>query len=223
MKRLWMLAILMLVLAGCGGSAAPSGGQCNKGLCVKIEVAEPIRWGEPITVTISTTTDKDILDLGITVFVLPYNGVIVEGPENWEREAQGGAVFEGGAGWKANTKANQPVTFTRILRLPPREGAFEIMGSAITKQGLRVADTVRIHLTREGGVVNPTPAVLPGTPALVPTMPPEWLLTPFPTATPWPTPFPTPTYPPPVRTPTPTQLPYPFISPISTPTPAAYP
>lgn len=222
MKRLWLVAILMLLSAGCGGSAAPGGGgQCNRGLCIQIEVAEPIRWGEPITVTISTTTDKDIFDLGISVFVHPYKGVIVEGPEGWEKEAQGGAVFEGGAGWKVNIKANQPVAFTRKLRLPPREGIFEIMGSATTKQGLRVANSVRIHLTHEGGVVNPTPAVLPGTPALVPTVPPEWLLTPFPTPTPWPTPFPTPTSPPPVRTPTPTQPA--FISPLPTPTSAAYP
>ncbi len=52
MKHLWTLAVLMMVLAGCGGSAAPSGGRCNKGLCVKIEVAEPIRWGEPIVITV---------------------------------------------------------------------------------------------------------------------------------------------------------------------------
>lgn len=224
MKRLWMLAILLMVLAGCGGSAAPGGGQCNQGLCVKIEVAEPIRWGEPVTVMIVTTTDKDISDLGISIFVYPPNAVVVEGPENWEREAKKGAVYEGGAGWRVTTKASQPITFTRIVHLPYPEGTYEIMASVTTIQGMRVTDSVRIYLTREGGVVNPTPAVLPGTPALVPTLPPERLLTPFPTPTPWPTPFPTPTSPPQVRTPTPTQLPpYPFISPISTPTPMVYP
>ncbi len=153
MKRLWQIAILTFLLAGCWGNAALGGGQCNRGLCVKIEVIGPIRWGEPITVTISTTADRDIFDLGVSVFVYPYNSVIVEGPENWEKEAQGGAVFEGGAGWEVNIKANQSATFTRVLRLPFREGPFEIMGSATTKQGLRAVDSVRIYLTREGGEV----------------------------------------------------------------------
>jgi hypothetical protein len=120
--------------------------------------------------------------------------------------------------------ANRPLVVVRKVRLPT-EGTFELIAGVYTPNLPYVSDSVRIYLTREGGVVNPAPAVFSGTPALVPTMPPEWLLTPFPTVTPWPTPFPTPTYPPPARTPTPTQLPYPFvspISPISTPTPAAY-
>lgn len=98
MKRFWILAILMLVLTACGGSAVPGGGRCNRSLCVKIEVVEPIRWGEPITVVILASADKDISDLGISVFVHPYAGVIVEGPESWEKEVKEGAVFEGGAG-----------------------------------------------------------------------------------------------------------------------------
>lgn len=153
MKRLWMLAILLMVLAGCGGSAAPSGGQCNQGLCVKIQVAEPIRWGEPVTVMIATTTDKDIPDLGVSIFVYPPNAVVVEGPENWEREAKRGAVYEGGAGWRVTTKASQPITFTRIVHLPHQEGFFEIMASVTTIQGMRVTDSARIYLTRAGGKV----------------------------------------------------------------------
>lgn len=143
----------MFLLAGCWEKAAPGDWQCKRGLCVKIKATEPIRWGEPITVTISTTADRDIPDLGVSVFVYPYSSVIVEGPENWEKGAQEGAVFEGGAGWRVNIKANQPATFTRVLRLPSLEGPFEIMGSATTKQGLRAVDSVRIYLTREGGEV----------------------------------------------------------------------
>jgi hypothetical protein len=223
-KRRWTLAILMLVLAGCGGSAAPSGGQCNQGLCVKIEVVEPVRWGESLTVKITVTTEADIPDLGVSIYTYPPD-VVVEGPISWEPTSKDGMVWKGGAGWLVATKANQPIFFIRNIRVPARESPLlvDIQANASTRQGRHVSHSVRIYLTREGGVVNPTPAVLPGTPALVPTMPPEWLLTPFPTVTPWPTPFPTPTYPPPARTPTPTQLPYPFISPISTPTPAAYP
>jgi len=211
MKRRWMLAVLMFVLAGCGGSAAPSGGQCNKGLCVKIEVAEPIRWGEPIEVIITVTAGQDISNLQVSL--ASYPPISIEDQGKWVEE---------GTRTNVNITANRPLVIVRKVRLPT-EGTFELIAGVYTPNLPYVSDSVRIYLTREGGVVNPTPAVLPGTPALVPTIPPEWLLTPFPTATPWPTPIPTSTYPPPVRTPTPTQLPYPFISPISTPTPAAHP
>lgn len=215
MKRLWMLAVLMMVLAGCGGSAAPSGGQCNRGLCVKIEVAEPVRWGEPIGVTITVGSERDIRSLGISLLSYPPSQINFEKAE---------FVTAGGARWATDIQANRPQHFGLSVHFP-LEGSYALIAQAYDPtMGMVVADEVNIYLTREGGVVNPTPAVLPGTPALVPTLPPERLLTPFPTLTPWPTPFPTPTSPPPVRTPTPTQLPpYPFISPISTPTPAAYP
>jgi hypothetical protein len=210
MKRLWMLAILMLVLAGCGGSAAPSGGQCNKGLCVKIDVAEPIRWEEPIGVTVTVTAEKDISNLQISL--TSYPPVSIEDQGKWVEE---------GMRTNVNVTANRPLVIVRKVRLPT-EGTFELIAGVYTPNLPYVSDSVRIYLTREGGVVNPTPAVFSGTPALVPTMPPEWLLTPFSTATPWPTPIPTPTMPL-VRTPTPAEATPPFISPLPTPTPAAYP
>lgn len=214
MKQLWMLTILMLVLAGCGGSAAPSGGRCNQGLCVKIEVVEPVRLGEPIGVTITINSERDIRGLGISLLSYPPSQIAFEKAE---------FVTEGGTRWTTDIQVNRPQHFALSVRFP-LEGSYTLIAQAHDPTiGMVVADEANIYLSREGGVVNPTPAVLSETPELVPTMPPERLLTPFLTATPWPTPFPTPTYPPPVRTPTPTQLPYPFISPISTPTPAAYP
>jgi len=210
MKRLWMLAILMLVLAGCGGSAAPSGGQCNEGLCVKIEVAEPIRWEEPIGVTVTVTAEKDISNLQVSL--TSYPPVSIEDQGKWVEE---------GMRTNVNVTANRPLVIVRKVRLPT-EGTFELIAGVYTPNLPYVSDSVRIYLTREGGVVNPTPAVFSGTPELVPTMPPERLLTPFPTATPWPTPIPTPTMPL-VRTPTPAEATPPFISPLPTPTPATYP
>ncbi len=155
MKRRYLLAILIIILAGCGGSFSADGGQCEQGICVQIEAVEPILWGEPVTVKISAKTDKEITDLGISIFVMPYNSVVVEGPENWEKETKDGAVFEGGGGWRITTKANQLNTFTRKVYLPPKEGSFEISASATTLQGMRVTNNVRILLTRKGGVVAP--------------------------------------------------------------------
>ncbi len=212
MNRLWMLAILMIVLAGCGGSAAPSGGQCKQGLCVKIEVAELIRWEEPIVVTVTVTTERDVSNLQVSLTSYPPVSI----------EDHQGKWIEEGIRSDVNLIANRPLVTVHKVRLPS-EGTFELRAGAYAPNLSYVSDSVRIYLSREGGVANPTPAVLPGTPALVPTLPPKRLLTPFPTATPWTSPLPTPTYPPPVRTPAPTQPAYPFVSPLPTPTPAAYP
>lgn len=163
MKRLWLVTILIIALAGCRRSTAPGGGQCNQGLCVKIEVAEPIRWGELIIVTITVTTEIDIPDLGVSINTYPLD-VIVEGPTGWEATSTGGMVWEGGAGWLAEGKSNQVLTFVREIRFPTREGSFDLQANATTPQGLRVTNSVRIHLTREGGK-----AYYSGTP--IPTLP----------------------------------------------------
>jgi hypothetical protein len=207
MKRRWMLATLMLVLAGCGGSAVPGGGRCNKGLCVKIEVVEPVRWGESIGVTITVSSERDIRGLGISLLSYPPSQITFEKAE---------FVTEGGARWATDIQANHPQRFGLSVYLP-LEGNYVLIAQAHDPTiGMVVADEIRIYLTRKGGVVNPTPAVFSGTPALVPTMPLEWLRTPFPTPTPLPTLPPSPLA-------TPTREGSPFRSPLPTPTSAEHP
>lgn len=150
MKRFWILAMLMIALAGCGGSAAPSGGQCNQELCVRIEVAESIHWGEPVTVVVTVTPETDIPELGVSIYTFP-SLIIVEGPLGWETTSRNGMVWEGGAGWVTEARTNQSVTFVRKIRFPAKEGLYEIQANASTPQGLRAVDSVRIYLTREGG------------------------------------------------------------------------
>jgi hypothetical protein len=207
MKRLWMLATLMLVLTGCGGSAVPGGGRCNKGLCVKIEVVEPVRWGESIGVTITVSSERDIRGLGISLLSYPPSQITFEKAE---------FVTEGGARWATDIQANHPQHFGLSVYLP-LEGNYVLIAQAHDPTiGMVVADEIRIYLTRKGGVVSPTPAVFSGTPALVPTMPLEWLRTPFPTPTPLPTLPPSPLA-------TPTREGSPFRSPPPTPTSAEHP
>jgi len=214
MKRFWTLALLMIALTGCGGSAAPGGAQCNQGLCVKIEVAEPVRWGEPVEVTITVRSERDIRGLGISLLSYPPSQITFEKAE---------FVTEGGARWATDIQANRPQHFGLLVHFP-REGSYALIAQAYDPTiGMVVSDEVGIFLTHEGGIINPTPVVLPGTPELLPTLPPERLLTPFPTPTPWPTSLPTPTSPPPVRTPTPTPTQPALISPLPTPTLAVYP
>lgn len=151
MKRLWLFTILMIIMVGCGGSAAPGGGgQCDRGLCTKIEVAEPILWGEAVTVTITVSYDKDVnVPIGVSLYY--DRGVVAEEPQQVEKWQ----VWKGerGIDWKADVSTNQPFTLVRKIHFPLREGRFEIMASANTLEGLRVSDSARIHLTRKEGQV----------------------------------------------------------------------
>jgi len=214
MKPRWVLAMLVLVLAGCGEYAGLGGGRCRWGLCVKIEVMEPVRWGEAVTVIISVTATQDIPDLGVWPNHDP--GVIVEGPEDWEVEARDRKIGERAASWKVDVKANRRFVFVRRVRLPEREGEFKLSAAVYRSDWGYISDPVSIYLTREGGVVNPTPAVFSGTPELVPTIPAEWLGTPFPTPTPLPTLPPSPLA-------TPTHEEAPFRSPLPTPVSVEHP
>ncbi len=141
MKRLWMLAILMTVLAGCGRSAAPAGGQCNQGLCVKIEVAEPIRWVEPIVVTVTMMAERDVSNLQVSL--TSYPPVSIEDQGKW---------IEEGTRANVNLTANRPSVIVRKVRFPS-EGTFELMAGVYTPNLPYVSDSVRICLTREGGKV----------------------------------------------------------------------
>jgi hypothetical protein len=225
MKWLWRLAILMLILAGCGGGASPGSGWCDQGLCVKIEVVEPVQWGKPLTVKITVTTEADIPDLGVSIYTYPPD-VVVEGPIGWEPTSKGGMVWKGGAGWLVATKANQPIVFIRNIRVPAKQSPFlvDIQANASTREGRRVSHSVHIYLAREGGKVYYAGTPLPITPWPLPV----YITTLGPSLTPQPTFTPTPTLPltpTPLYSPlaTPTQPLSPFGSPISTPAPAAYP
>ena len=81
-----------MVACTSGGSAERP--NCSKGgwVCVKLEVAEPTDWGEPVEVTITVNADKDLPDLSIG---LNYDrGAIVEDPQGWEIETKERKVDE---------------------------------------------------------------------------------------------------------------------------------
>jgi len=213
MKRLWILAILMIVLAKCGGSAAPSGGQCNQSLCVKIEVAEPIRWGEPIVVTVTVTAEMDVSNLQVSLTSYPPMS-IEDHQGKWIREGTRSDV---------NLIANRPLVTVYKVRLPS-EGTFELRAGAYAPNLPYVSDSVRIYLSGGKGEVYYSGTPIPVTPWPLPvyTVTPGPSPTPLPTFTLIPTLPLTPTY---FRSPlaTPTQPAYPLFPPLPTPTLAVYP
>lgn len=228
MKRLPTLVLMVVFLVACTGGWMwkPN---CSRGgeVCVKIEVAEPIRWGEPVTVTITVVPSKDIPGLGVG---LNYDrGVVVEGPQGWEVEARDGKIGELAASWYVDAQANTPLVFIRKVHLPLVERWFDL-GAAVYRADLGyIVDPVSIYLTHEGGKVyysgTPLPIITRLIDQTVITTPlPSF--TPLPTRTPFPTPSPTPTHPRPSPPPTLTPAAYPSpITPIALPTiaPWGYP
>jgi hypothetical protein len=218
MKPRWVLAMLVLVLAGCGEYAGLGGGRCRRGLCVKIEVMEPIRWGESLTVKIIAMTEADIPDLGVSIYTYPPD-VAVEGPVGWESISRDGMVWKGGAGWLVAVKANQPVVFIRKIRVPEKEGLIRLQANVSTREGRRISHSVSIYFTREGGRVYGAETPVPITPWPLPV----YIITSDPSPTPPPTFTPMPALPPTPTSPRsplalPTPLAPPFIPPLPPPT-----
>jgi hypothetical protein len=218
MKHAWLLALLMVVVAGCAGAPDSGRGQCNQGLCVKIEVAEPVRREESVMIRITVMAEKDIP--GLQVSLISYPPASIEDQGRW---------IEGGVRSDVNITAKQPLILERRVRIPS-EGSLKLIAGVYTPNLPYISDSVRIHLTSEGAQVyyegTPVPITLGPLPTLDPVQ--RATLEALPTSTPWVTPTlpPTPTHP---RFPlTPTQEPYPPATalpraPLAAPTEAAYP
>ena len=188
MKRLFTRVLLLAGLTACAGASFPIQPNCQQGVCIRVRAIEPIRFGEPVTVTVTVTSEKDISDL--KVFLSSAYDALIEEAQDWKQS---------GVNWVMEAKANRTFTFTRRLRFPSREGEFQIIAEVYKSYApsVHATDSIRIHLTREGGKVYLSGTPLPITPGPLPTS----------TKGPSPTlPRPTPTSP---RPTTPTRPPYP--------------
>lgn len=192
MKHLvWMF--LGLGLVACVGVSAPTGGTCQQGVCIKVQIAEPIPFDEPVNATITVTTEKDMPRLGVSLY---FGGqdIAVEGSKGWEK---------GGVDWLIEAKASNPTILTRRIKFPPQEGTFQVIVSAMTPSGLRVTDGVYVNVSRAGGKMYLSGSEIPITPAPLPTVTPGPSFTPAP----W------------MRTRAPTPPPQPFSTPAMLPYP----
>jgi hypothetical protein len=167
MKSLFVFALVAFILSACAGGPALSLPNCAEGICVKLQVVEPVRFQEPVIVIITVTTEKDIPDLGMTLYFDDVD-IVVEGPQGWETDVSGGVVWKGGAGWSVAAKANIPILFTRTRRFPTREGFFLVAASAsIPTRSHLATDSLYIHLTQAGGSIYLSGTPLPITPVRI--------------------------------------------------------
>jgi len=153
-NRVALLAVVSLALPACGPVFAPGGGKYQQGIYVKVELTEPVSFNQPVPVTITVETEKDEIGLQINMAV------------------EAGALIEGESHWVVNTRAGQPVRVTSTVRFT-REGYFEVIGGALTREGRHVYTHVLVYVTPAGGTVNPQvpPAGTPRPLTAVPSTP----------------------------------------------------
>ena len=190
MKQLLICVLLLASLAACAAPSGPGAFRCDEEekTCVKLTVAEPIKPGQPVSVMITVTSQKDIPGLMVSLTAYPPEKVSIE-DEPGLPSAQGGAV-----GWTADVQANHPLTVTRKIRLPSVEGEYggyaliELRAWIHRAGGVVVGDDLTIYVTRQGAKVYYANTPIPITPGPEPTLAPGQYPTIFPTLTPIPTP-----------------------------------
>ncbi|CAG0935602.1 hypothetical protein TFLX_04445 [Thermoflexales bacterium] len=62
------LIVVVALLAACTPASRPGGINCKTDVCVDVQLSEPIRFNEPVTVTITVETEKDETELQIGLF-----------------------------------------------------------------------------------------------------------------------------------------------------------
>jgi hypothetical protein len=176
MKHIFLYMLLLIAITACadntasptdeGISSSSGGGNCNDDLCIKLTTEEPIMVGEPVTLTITVTSEKDISDLQITLSSAPQKISIVEpDSQGWK---------EGNASWAVkNAQAGQSLVFTRNVLVPIKKEAYTsqytIVVDAFTQQlGLLASTFITFYFTDEGLKVNYPGTKIPITPGPLP-------------------------------------------------------
>ncbi len=105
-KSIALLVVASLLLSACGVSAP--GGTSQGDDTIKLQLAEPVRFNEPVTVTITVQVSKEIPEFEI--YLVTYDSSI---------------IVEGDSKWEVHAKAHQPITVSSRIRFT-EEGKFEI-------------------------------------------------------------------------------------------------
>ena len=101
MKRLLICAFLLASLVACAASSGPGrfAATREEKVCVRLTVAELIIPGQPVSVTITVTSEKDIRGLMVSLSTYPLGKVSID-DEPGLPSAKGGGV-----GWTTDVQA----------------------------------------------------------------------------------------------------------------------
>lgn len=171
MKKILFCILLLASLTACSATSSQGSLECNKkeGVCIYIKAEEPIIAGEPVTVTVTVKSAKDIPDLGI---VLEANGnVYFEEPElkTWKKT---------GIDWKVDLKADKTKIFKQKVLFPVEDGFYQLLVTAyIQDYGPITSNYINMSIKNkegsayypgtkipgsEGTIIVPVYTVIPG-------------------------------------------------------------
>lgn len=218
MKRFfWFSMSLIVLLAAC--SSSPDA-ECKEGICVSVEVEEPIQALQLIPFVIYFSTEKDISGLEISIY--GDMTITIHDIEKKPDEAKTAFQKDNSIHWQLDTKGKMEYVIAgHIILAKPTVSygifSYGFIAAAGHPSITRVTDSITIYLDAEGKQVEENRAsveIETGFP--LPTLPPDWTIvpeTPMPTII-WPT-----------NTPLPSSTPSPSPSPkiTRTSTPQAYP
>ncbi len=133
-----LVPALILLLAACASGKREA--NCQDGLCIEFDIAEPIHINERTPVTVTVTSDHEEKDLWVYLSVtLP--GVAPASPSQWNLDI----------------KKNNPFIITSFITITQKSvGGYVHTGALLlNKNGLSIADSILIHVTENGGTPNP--------------------------------------------------------------------
>jgi hypothetical protein len=228
MKRpgicLYILSILILCyLSACSSGGSASGRlNCSKGgeVCIDISTVQSFSAGNPVPLKITVTSSKDISDLHVTLNT--GTEITLDGTQTWENDIISNPTIDRGlAYWTFAIKADQSLTFNRVLHFPSHGGYFQIVVEAVTIGRITHAvDSFYFVLKKDGSGQS----IMEGTP--IPIYTPNVTSPAYGPGTPVPSPVTNPTYPP-IGTPVPSLVtsptPTPFAPLVATSTPLTSP
>lgn len=189
-KSLMTLTLIFFTCAGVLTSCSPDGTgyECGEGICIRITCEGPVQALEPAEFIISVKTDKDISDLGISLY--SGSNVTIQDLEIKTYDAE--LLYQGNdlLTYSINTKGGEEYTLTghMVLGSPSVSyGVFsyDLFAAASLRSGFRITDSISVYLEAEGKQVEDSQAILElETDLPLPTQPPDMIVI---TRTPWPT------------------------------------
>ena len=147
-----------LICAGLVPSSCQGGAEdrrsCQGGVCVDIELEEPVGFDVPVKAILTVTTERDIEGLWIAIGSLDP-ALLVEGGEvledfsywTWKK-------------WQVDAKAGEPIRRSTQVRFT-QEGWFFVDGFAWASDTDFIRDAVPVQMTAAGGTPYPTPRTDP--------------------------------------------------------------
>jgi hypothetical protein len=144
-KQLWLCILLIIILTAC--AAVPEGGlgRCNQGLCVKLGAQGPFRYGEPLTLTITLTSDRD-QDVNASLNI--PNNLMIEQPKS-PNDTAIDQPTQGFYSWKAiHAKANISKTITFKTAFS-NEDIYQVVVYA-DANGIGTSDQIQIGYSKTG-------------------------------------------------------------------------